>query len=158
MVSNHTERPIGIHFMLMPSTSSGTFPLSIQRDLESLAIDICNSCCCAFRAMSVLDDHLHIMLASSDEDIVQSFFSTFMDRGLELIRGADETCRGFDWDDKVHITLVPPWHVDIMTAFVRDQEHYHRTYTFADEIDNIFMPSAGNLHADEDPSLMQQIS
>jgi REP element-mobilizing transposase RayT len=158
MFSRNADRPIGIHFMLMPSTSGGTFPSNLQPPLELLAKEICQQCSCAFRALCVLDDHLHIMLASSDEDVVQSFFSTFMDRGLEVIRGTDDALQNFDWDDKVHVTLVPPWHVDIMTSFVRDQKHYHRTHSFAQEIDEIFMPSAGREVFDDDSSMAQHAS
>ncbi len=158
MFSRHTDRPIGIHFMLMPSPQCGSFPTDLQPLLEELANDICGKCSCAFRALTVLDDHLHIMLASSDEDVVQAFFSTFMDRGLDLIRGTGEPCKNFDWDDKVHVTLVPPWHVDIMTAFVRDQAYYHRSHTFSQEIDEIFMPSASREIVDDSVELRQQVS
>jgi len=158
MKPNPTNRPMGIHFMLMPSIQSHTFPASIQPLLQTLASDISRMCNCSFRALYVLDDHLHIMLASSDEDVVQTFFTTFMDQGQDLIRGIGGTYREFEWDDRVHVTLVPPWHVDLMTAFVRDQEYYHRNHTFRQEIDEIFLAGSARQVMDDTIALTERAS
>ena len=47
----------------------------------------------------------------------------------------------FDWDDGVHVTLLPPWHLEIMASFVRDQDRYHQTRTLEDELDEVFRPN-----------------
>ena len=60
---------------------------------------------------------------------------------LLIAHGADIHMRTFEWDDAVHVTLLPPWHLEIMASFVRDQERYHETRSLEDELDEVFRPN-----------------
>lgn len=154
----HIPDSLGIHLMFVPSAASGSIPQGAAEVLERTARDIAMLCGCTFKAISVRDDHMHILLQSPQDDHVGHFIESFIEKSLEAIRNSGARARSFDYDDRIHITILPPWHVDLFAAFIRDQEHYHATHTLQQEIAEIFMRGAGNIDDEAQRQIMDSVA
>jgi hypothetical protein len=136
---------LGVHLLLTPALSSGSFPAGAANILERLAHDIAMICGSSCRAVHVRDDHMHVLLRCTADESVGRFVEAFIPKAIDTIRSMGARMRSFDFDESVHITLLPPWNIDLFTAFVRDQEFYHSTHTLYQELEEIFIKGAANL-------------
>lgn len=94
---------------------------------------------------------MHVLFVSGDEQAVNTFLPAFADKSAALI-GAEHKSRTFEWHERLHVTLLPPWHVEILASFVRDQDNFHKTRTLQQELDEIFLPNASAfVESDEQP-------
>lgn len=149
---------LGIHLMFVPSASSGSIPQGAAEVLERTARDIALLCGCAFKAINVRTDHMHILLQSAQDDSIGQFIESFIEQSLTAIRASGARARSFDYDDRIHITILPPWHVELFAAFIRDQDHYHATHTVQQEIADIFMRGASNVDGDAQRQIMDSVA
>jgi|LakMenEpi03Aug12_release.lakeMendotaPanAssembly.Ray.scaffolds.fasta_scaffold13549_2 REP element-mobilizing transposase RayT len=136
---------IGVHLLLTPELSSGSIPMGASEALERLASDIARLSGCSCKAVHVREDHMHILLRCTVDETIARFIDAFIPRALETVRNISGRTRSFDFDDRIHVTLLPPWNIDLFTAFVRDQEHYHSTHSLYQELEEIFIKGAANL-------------
>lgn len=148
----HHVHSLGLHLILIPREGSiiphpvhASLARTIERTTERHRLR------CS--AVHVREDHLHILLGLKDEaDIADVIGSILTDLRREMrCLGAD--MRTFEWDDAVHVTLLPPWHLEIMASFVRDQDRYHETRTLEDELDEVFRPNGIAAPGNEPTSL-----
>jgi REP element-mobilizing transposase RayT len=133
---------LGLHLILIPRKGS-FLPTSAHDALARTVEHTTERHRLRCSAVHVREDHLHILLGLTDEaDIADVIGSILADLRREMrSQGADMRMRTFEWDDAVHVTLLPPWHLEIMASFVRDQERYHETRTLEDELDEVFRPN-----------------
>lgn len=110
---------------------------------------------CTFKTLHVCADHMHVLFVSKDEQSVNTFLPAFAERARQFISNADSELVSFEWHERLHVTLLPPWHVEILASFVRDQDNFHRTRTLQEELDEVFLPNATALVDAEDEATMQ---
>lgn len=121
---------VGIHMIFLPEGSWIPFKPTVFREAVQSAAEDHNV---EVREAAYRVDHMHLLIKADDEGAVAEFISQFM----QLVEE-----QGYSMSDKVHVTLLPPWHIEILSSFIRDQDRYHETRTVEDEIDEIFRPSA----------------
>lgn len=142
-INPHDE--LGVHLLLTPALSAGSIPRGVAESLERLAHDVAMLCGGSCRAVHVRDDHMHVLLRCAADESVGRFLDAFLPKALDTIRSMGARMKSFDFDESVHITLLPPWNIDLFTAFVRDQEFYHSTHSLYQELEEIFIKGAANL-------------
>jgi len=131
----------GLHLILVPYEDM-KIPLSASTDIEQSAEHVCSLYDLECMAVSVRTDHVHLLARASAGRDVSEFVAMLLDRIRDAIANTAPSYRGFQWDDAVHVTLLPPWHVEILASFVRDQDRYHATRSLEDELNEVFRPNA----------------
>lgn len=139
---------IGIHVMISPAVSEHTIPSVLQPLFEQSILEVCATHSCSLKAMFIRPDHVHILLHSLQEEEAESCIFQMLQALQELVHQYTSQTK-FKWNEQVHLTLLPPWHLEILASFVRDQDRYHSTKSFTDELYEVFMPPS-----QEDSSLM----
>lgn len=124
---------IGLHIVVLCALDSNFLVFEEQLDamfkseMADLNIDLI--------ATAVLDDHAHILVTCDSEVNASDAIERIMD-GIEAITGVAP-------QEDIHVTLLPPWHVQILAAFVREQRNYHgKGISLEEELDTIFRPNA----------------
>ncbi|HCN04371.1 MAG TPA: hypothetical protein DIS79_02030 [Bacteroidetes bacterium] len=136
---------IGIHLIAIPGDNQVLDVEAVGREIEHLAHTTAVIAGCTCSAVHVRPDHVHVLIAAAAEESVGSFIPRFLDVTSQFIRSEQEKrgdTNGFFWDDGVHVTLLPPWHLEILASFVRDQDRFHERKSLQEEIDEVFMPNA----------------
>lgn len=141
---------VGIHVILIPNSDSFTLPENRQSDLVQIAVEIATMSRCTFKALHVRADHMHVLFVCADERSADTFLPAFAERSRQYIIGTTSELESFEWNERLHVTLLPPWHVEILASFVRDQDNFHRTRTLQEELDEVFLPNATVLADAED--------
>lgn len=152
------ENEVGIHILLVPAASSGSIPSGTQPVLERAARDSALMTGCVFKAMTVRNDHMHVLIQCSREEAVGEFIETLVGSSVEAIHAFSSRARSFEFDDRVHVTLLPPWHVDLFIAFIRDQDHYHANHSLQDELSDIFVRGAANIDENSQKEIMESVA
>lgn len=121
---------IGLHLILL--AAAGDFEgdmLNLDDDLKAAG----EKHNVQVKELAIREDHIHLLCNCDDESAA-----------AEFIAGSMEACekRGLECSDRVHVTLLPPWHLEILASFLRDQDRYHETRTVEQEIDEIFRPNS----------------
>lgn len=136
---------IGIHVIAIPGENQVLDVEAVGREIEHLAHTTAVIAGCTCAAVHVRPDHVHVLISADMEESVGTFIPKFLDVTSQYIRSEQEK-RGqedeFSWDDGVHVTLLPPWHLEILASFVRDQDRFHERKSLQEEIDEVFMPNA----------------
>lgn len=112
-------------------------PRIARRDIVDVITTAATRNSCVLRESSIREDHVHILVESNDERTVEQFITSSL-TGIDSVIGAHHPACSLS--STVHITLLPPWHLDIMASFLRDQERYHQEHTVEEEINEIFRP------------------
>ncbi len=131
----------GLHLIIIPGRT-GRLPVSAVRELSTTTEHTARMFRFGFRAFHLREDHAHVLVTASAEDNIPAFINTLLERLRDEIMTLGGPFRGFSWDDAVHVTLLPPWHVEILASFVRDQDHYHESRSLEQELDEVFRPNA----------------
>lgn len=153
------QQEIGLHLILVPATEMISSPIvnaiACQYDRDATLVRMINSANAdlykdledvAEQYNSVLaaeyakEDHWHLLFKCNANtniaDLIQRIMHVTKQHQFAL--GNND----FLWSDEVHVTLLPPWHVEIMASFVRDQDRFHQRFTFEEELDIVFRPNA----------------
>jgi REP element-mobilizing transposase RayT len=147
---------IGLHFVLTPHTSSTELPLQLAGDFTEILQRVGKRWSCYLREVSVLPDHLHVLIATEEDDLVERYLHDMLDALRNCVRNACEELANFEWSDAVHVTMLPPWHIDILSSFIRDQSHYHKTHTLQQELNEVFLPN-GSVAQGINPTFNDQL-
>lgn len=133
----HTS--IGLHILIQPMRRGDQFP----DDQHAAIIDAAHQAAimhgCPMQEMHVLQDHIHVLVLANVETQASDFIHALMD-GITGVMQRTEA--DFQLSEDVHVTLLPPWHIEILASFIRDQERFHRTRSVEDELDLVFRPNA----------------
>ncbi len=135
-----SEFRIGIHIVLRPTTTSPPIPISESHRIEAKILNTALICQCTLKAFFAMPDHLHILIEASDEQTVAEFIPELAQVTEREIRscGPNVSLDHFAWNSNIHVTLLPPWHIEILASFVRDQERYHKTRDVEQELREVF--------------------
>ena len=139
---NTNEMEIGIHLMLTPADDSYELPSSLQTVFESTTHSLGQANKCFLKALHVRPDHVHLLFQSAEEDEIEHFVHELLLTLKNVVQQYHDGANRFQWNEHVHITLLPPWHIEILASFVRDQDRFHQNRTFDQELNEIFMPNA----------------
>lgn len=136
----HNVHSFGLHLILIPRQGS-FLPPSVHAVLARTIENTTERHRLRCSAVHVRLDHLHVLLGVSEEADIADFIGSMLAELRQEMRCQGAEMSTFDWDDAVHVTLLPPWHLEIMASFVRDQERYHQTRTLEEELDEVFRPN-----------------
>jgi len=132
-------RTIGIHLILLPTSSSMRIPRMARTEIRNVLTASAAAHACRLKESALREDHVHVLLSADDEGAVAEFIARSMEDITNVVRTYHPT---FDLSDRVHVTLLPPWHLEILASFLRDQDRYHEFRSVQEEIDEIFRPNA----------------
>lgn len=136
----------GLHLILLPAMAC-RIPVHVQSSLADTARAVCAEFTCRCVAVHAREDHLHVLISATTERDMTSFVHALLEALCATVAECGGPFRRFTWDPAVHVTLLPPWHVEILASFVRDQDRYHEKRSLEQELDEVFRPNA--LEADE---------
>lgn len=127
--------PVGVHLLF--KAEHALIPSALMTDLRSSVQRSASLCSCHLRECAILPDHMHVLLEVRDEDEAAPVIHAIHDGTTAVLQ---DSATLFAWDDQVHVTLMPPWHVELFASFLRDQERYHTERTVQEELDQILCP------------------
>lgn len=127
--------PVGVHLLF--KIEHERIPASLIDAIHASVTRSASLCSCRLRECAIRDDHMHVLLEIRDEDEAAPVIHAIHDATSAL---AQEVSQSFSWDDQVHVTLMPPWHVELFASFLRDQERYHAVHSVQEELDQILCP------------------
>ena len=136
----------GLHLILLPAMAC-RIPVHVQTSLADTARLVCAEFTCRCVAVHAREDHLHVLVSATTERDMTSFVHALLEALCNTVVECGGPFRRFTWDPAVHVTLLPPWHVEILASFVRDQDRYHEKRSLEQELDEVFRPNA--LEAEE---------
>ncbi len=136
---HHLPFPIGLHLILTPGASCALIPDDRCAAIHEAILLAAHRADCAFKAAHVEADHVHVLVIAVDEQHAASFFDELVEHTTSAARNGSQY-EAFAWNDRVHLTLLLPWHIEVFASFVRDQAHYHETHTLEQELDEVFLP------------------
>lgn len=125
------RQSVGLHLIFLP-LGGGDFektPLNLDDEFRTIA----ESNDATLKETAFRNDHIHILVECSDEGSAAEFIS----KSMEACEKQGLTC-----SDRVHVTLLPPWHLEILGSYLRDQDRYHANHTLEEEIEAIFRPNS----------------
>ena len=151
----HSITSVGIHVILMPCSDVFALPLDSQVQLTRIAEETAVMSGCTFKTLHVSVDHMHVLFVSKDEQSVNTFLPAFAERARQYLCDADTKLQTFEWNERLHVTLLPPWHVEILASFVRDQDNFHLTRSLQEELEEVFLPNATAFADSEDDAVVR---
>jgi len=132
---------LGIHVMAITENEQPVLVQLPQQAAQEL-LDIITSSirphAVTLHAFYVGSDHMHVLVEANDEEGAMHSIPMLIDMTVEVIR--KYLGHSFKWDQGVHVTLLPPWHIQVLKAFVEAQEKFHETKTLQEELNEIFRP------------------
>lgn len=150
----NTELTAGMHLILIPSGDFALRPDMLdaitkvtQHTLEGRNAN--------FHAAAVQHDHLHVLISVATVRNLHELIDALIANLQQTVITSDANLAGFTWDNGVHVTLLPPWHIEIMASFVRDQDRYHANRTLEQELEQVFRPNGVSLD-DEDEEFEEE--
>jgi REP element-mobilizing transposase RayT len=138
---------LGLHLIIIPGEGL-MIPRGIHHLLEQTVDRTAQRHKLRSAAVHTREDHVHILLSVNEEASIPDFIGEVLEDLRRTLRSQGAHLRSFEWDEAVHVTLLPPWHLEIMASFVRDQDRFHETRTLEDELDEVFRPNSPPPFAD----------
>ncbi|RPI68171.1 MAG: hypothetical protein EHM43_05640 [Ignavibacteriae bacterium] len=130
---------IGLHILIQPVSGGEQFPAAEREAVHDAIRQSSILHDCPLQAMKVLPDHVHVLVLADAETQASMFIASLMDNITSVMKGSRHD---FQLSEDIHVTLLPPWHVEILASFVRDQERFHQHKTVEEELDLVFRPNA----------------
>jgi hypothetical protein len=132
------QSSLGMHLLLIPDDSAMHIPAPAREDVATAIATSAAMCDVLAREKAVCEDHIHILIEITDEEQAARFIAKTIDSVTEIVAAYHP---GFIINDRIHVTLLPAAHVEIMSSFLRDQERYHAEHSLEEELNGIFRPS-----------------
>lgn len=131
---------LGLHLILIPRQGT-LIPIELHELLVGTAMSTVENHHLRCSAVHAREDHVHILIGMPKEADISDVITALLGDLKRELRGQGAHLSSFEWDDAVHVTLLPPWHMEIMASFVRDQDRFHQTRTLEEELDEVFRPN-----------------
>ncbi|KAB2893952.1 MAG: hypothetical protein D8M52_06480 [Chlorobi bacterium] len=128
---------VGIHLLILSEQTSASFPVQSAEMVHSELRRCCVRRNSVLHASHVLADHMHVLIETEAEDQASEIIADIVATIQKTFR---ITSRNIVFQDGIHVTLLPPWHLDILSAFVENQDSYHVKYTVSEELERVFLP------------------
>lgn len=129
---------IGLHVLLLFKPDVCSVPSGAKLLIDQSLQQATKRHSCKRHALNIQPNHLHLLLECSSEEQAVEVITSVLACTRDALQIYDT---GIEVDPAIHVTLLPPWHLEILASFVRDQELYHRNHSVQDEIQNIFLPN-----------------
>lgn len=132
---------MSIHLILIPKMEIKNRYSSI---IESTFVEVSSKYNLVLKSFAILPDHIHLVLndieigdtsnASPDNqsDCIFEMVETIKERVFDIYEEI------LEWDDFVHVMLMPLGHSEILTSYLKDQENVHSRMTLQEEIEIVF--------------------
>lgn len=143
----HGYQGLGLHLILVPRQES-FIPRDVHNIIEQTIDRTARKHRLSCAATHTREDHLHVLVSVTDEADIPDFIGDLLQSLRRSLRSQGAHMSSFDWDEGVHVTLLPPWHLEIMASFVRDQDRFHLTRTLENELDEVFRPNSPPVFSD----------
>lgn len=131
----------GLHLILVPS-SGFEIPEHLEEHVTQAIETAIRGSHAMLHAVSVQTDHLHLLLSVEGVHGLHQIIDSIVTSLQCAVAKSERSMSKFRWDQGVHVTLLPPWHIEIMASFVRDQHRFHETRTLEQELDEVFRPNS----------------
>lgn len=132
---------LGLHLILIPRQGT-LIPIDAHEILVSTTVNTVEKQHLRCSAVHASEDHIHILIGMTHESDIPDLITALLSDLRRELRRQGAHLSTFEWDDAVHVTLLPPWHLEIMASFVRDQDRFHQTRTLEEELDEVFRPNS----------------
>lgn len=135
------SKGMSIHLILIPKMEIKNRYSSI---IESTFVEVSSKYNLVLKSFAILPDHIHLVLndieigdtsnASPDNqsDCIFEMVETIKERVFDIYEEI------LEWDDFVHVMLMPLGHSEILTSYLKDQENVHSRMTLQEEIEIVF--------------------
>lgn len=132
---------MSIHLILIPKMEIKNRYSSI---IESTFVEVSSKYNLILKSFAILPDHIHLLLndieigdtnnASPDNqsDCIFEMVEMIKERIFDIYEEI------LEWDDFVHVMLMPLGHSEILTSYLKDQENVHSRMTLQEEIEIVF--------------------
>lgn len=139
------SKGITIHLILVPKTELKHTYSSI---IESTFVEKTDQYDFNLKAFAILPDHIHLLI--TDENFVQEDNSSAYNQTdciFEIVetisqRVSDIFEERLEWEDYVHVMLMPLGHSEILSSYIKDQQNIHDRMTLKEEIEVVFEQKA----------------
>ena len=138
----------GMHLIIVPAKGFTLSP-AMAESITSITEHTLSLREGILHATSVQSDHVHILLSVVGAKGLHELIDALVANLQHVVAKSDASMAAFKWDSGIHVTLLPPWHIEIMASFVRDQDRYHMNRTLEDELDQVFRPNSVELEDEE---------
>lgn len=139
----------GMHLILIPS-GEYRLPKELLDPLTKVTEHTLKGRNATLHAAAVQPDHVHILVSVATVKNLHELIDALVSNLQQTVITSDTALSKFTWENGVHVTLLPPWHIEIMASFVRDQDHYHASRTLEQELELVFRPNGVSLDDDEE--------
>ncbi len=129
---------VGVHLLLLTEPSTIAIPGSarvlltqgIQRSVKEAKGEL--------YATHVHSDHIHVLMACKTDDVATDAIERILHTSAETLELVEPL---LTLQTEVHVTLLPPWHLEILASFIRDQTEFHKRFTVHEELEHVFLPN-----------------
>ena len=128
---------LGMHLLLVPDGESVHIPRVVRAEISSCINVVGALCDVSVKERAVREDHIHVLVEITNEEHAAQFIARLVEKVTETVA---EFQPMFEISEKIHVTLLPSHHREIMSSFLRDQDRYHSERTVQEEIDQVFRP------------------
>jgi REP element-mobilizing transposase RayT len=94
---------------------------------------ICRQQGCPALAVGGVADHVHVLCRLSKTLDVSALLRELKRDSSTWVKGEQPSLHDFHWQNGYGAFSVSPAHVDILCAYIRNQEEHHRMESFQDE-------------------------
>lgn len=143
---------MSIHLILIPKMEIKNRYSSI---IESTFVEVSSKYNLILKSFAILPDHIHLVLNDVEigdtDNVSPDNQSDCIFEMVELIkeRVFDIYEEEIEWDDFVHVMLMPLGHSEILTSYLKDQDNLHSRMTLQEEIEIVFEQKKPNSIEDE---------
>lgn len=132
---------MSIHLILIPKMEIKNRYSSI---IESTFVEVSSKYNLILKSFAILPDHIHLVLndieigdtsnatPENQSDCIFEMVETIKERVFDIYEEI------LEWDDFVHVMLMPLGHSEILTSYLKDQENVHTRMTLQEEIEIVF--------------------
>lgn len=105
----------------------------VQSELYSYIGGICNNLECTPIKIGGYSDHVHVLCMLSKKIALMKLLEEIKSHSSKWIKTKDESLKNFYWQNGYGAFSVNPAQVDVVSAYIANQEEHHRKKNFQEE-------------------------
>jgi REP element-mobilizing transposase RayT len=122
-----------IHIVFSTKYREASIQPDIELELHRYIGGICNKLDCQVLQVGGYNDHIHILCALSKKIALMKLLEQLKSHSSKWIKTKGEAYRNFYWQDGYGAFSVNPSQVDVVMAYITNQQDHHSKKTFQDE-------------------------
>ena len=130
-------RSLGVHLLLVPKDPAVYISQLSHSEITEAVRSSATDHGCTLHGLCIRRDHVHVLIQVADEHAAAAFVASLISDVAVAAKIRDPL---FELSESLHVTLLPPWHLEILSSFLRDQDRYHERHSVQDEVNEIFRP------------------